>query len=119
NTPDQQALNQNQRQTVASFNVAPSMLHTINSSAFNQTNLWVREDKIRYWPSADSLADTPATLAQARRLTNAGIRDEFTYSHGRHTTVAREEGEHTLLSHQLTTGTPNTAYNRPCLGPEA
>jgi hypothetical protein len=118
NTLDQQALNQNQRQTVASFNVAPSMLHTINSSTFNQTNLWVREDKIRYWPSADPLADTPATLAQARRLTNAGIRDEFTYSHGRHTAVAGADWKHTFLSEQFTTGLTNPAYNSPCLGPD-
>jgi Carboxypeptidase regulatory-like domain len=118
NTLDQQALGQNQRQTVASFNVAPSMLHTFNSSAFNQTNLWVREDKIRYWPSADPLADTPATLAQARRLTNGGIRDEVTYSHGRHTAVAGAEWKHTFLSEQFTTGLTGPAYNSPCLGPD-
>jgi hypothetical protein len=118
NTLDQQALDQNQRQTVASFNVAPSMLHTFSSSAFNQTNLWVREDKIRYWPSADLLADTPATLAQARRLTNAGLRDEFTYTHGRHTAVAGAEWKHTFLSEQFTTGLTDPAYNSPCLGPD-
>ena len=118
NTLDQQALDQNQRQTVGSFNVAPSMLHTFGSSAFNQTNLWVRQDKIRYWPSADAFADTPATLAQARRLTNAGLRDEFTYSHGRHTTVAGAEWKHTFLSEQFTTGLTDPAYNSPCLGPD-
>ena len=116
NTLDQQALNQNQRQTVGSFNVAPSMLHTFSSSAFNQTNLWVREDKIRYRPSDDPLADTPATLAQARRLTSAGVRDEFTYSHGRHTAVVGGEWKHTFLSEQFTTGLTDPAYNSPCLG---
>jgi hypothetical protein len=116
NTLDQQTLSQDQRQTVVSFNVAPSMLHTFGGSAFNQTNLWVREDKIRYWPSADPLADTPATLAQARRLTNTGIRHEFTYSHGRHTVVAGAEWKHTFLSEQFTTGLTNPAYNSPCLG---
>lgn len=118
NTLDQEALNQNQRQTVASFNVAPSMLHTFSSSAFNQTNLWVREDKIRYWPSADPLADTPATLAQARRLTNAGLRNEFTYSHGRHTAVGGAEWKQTFLSEQFTTGLTDPSYNSPCLGPD-
>ena len=74
NTLDQDAAGQNQRQTILSFNVAPSLLHTFNGSMFNQTNLWVRQDKVRYRPSEDMFADTPATLAQSRRLTNAGAR---------------------------------------------
>jgi hypothetical protein len=118
NTLDQQALGQNQRQTVGSFNIAPSMLHTFNSSAFSQTNLWVRQDKIRYRPSEDLFADAPATLAQARRLTNAGIRSEFTYSRGRHTAVIGADWRHTFLSEQFTTGLTDPAYNSPCLGPD-
>jgi hypothetical protein len=43
----------------------------------------------RYWPSRNPFADTPATLAQARRLTNAGIRSEFTYSRGRHASAQK------------------------------
>lgn len=118
NTLDQQALDQNQRQTIVSFNVAPSMIHTFNNSAFNQTNTWVRQDKVRYRPSDAPLADTPATLSQARRLTNAGIRDEFTYSHGRHTIVAGAEWKHTFLAEQFSTGLTDPAYNSPCLGPD-
>jgi hypothetical protein len=118
NTLDQQALNQNQRQTIASFNVAPSILHTFNSSAFSQTNLWVRQDKVRYRPSDDLFADTPATLAQARRLTNAGLRSEITYSRGRHTVIAGAEWKHTFLAEQFTTGLTDPAYNSPCLGPD-
>jgi hypothetical protein len=118
NTLDQQALGQNQRQTVRSFNIAPSMLHTFNNSAFSQTNLWVRQDKVRYGPSEDLFADTPATLAQARRLTNAGIRSEFTYSRGRHTAVVGADWRHTFLSEQFTTGLTDPAYNSPCLSPD-
>lgn len=116
NTLDQQALGQDQRERIGSFNIAPSLLHTFNSSAFSQTNLWVREDKARYWPSRDPFADTPATLAQARRLTNAGIRSEFTYSSGRHTVVAGADWKHTFLAEQFTTGLTDPAYNSPCLG---
>jgi hypothetical protein len=116
NTLDQQAVDQNQRQTILSFNVAPSLLHTFGSSAFSQTNLWVRQDKVRYRPSGDLFADTPATLAQARRLTNAGLRSEITYSHGRHTAVAGAEWKHTFLAEQFTTGLIDPAYNSPCLG---
>jgi hypothetical protein len=118
NTLDQQDLNQNQRQTIVSFNVAPSLLHTFGSSGFSQTNLWVRQDKVRYRPSDDLFADTPATLAQARRLTNAGLRSEITYTRGRHTVVARAEWKHTFLAEQFTTGLTDPAYNSPCLGPD-
>jgi len=116
NTFDQQALGQNQRQTVVSFNVAPQVLHTFNSHAFNQTNLWVRQDKIRYRPSGDIFSDTPAYLEQGRRLTNAGMRDEFTYNRGRHNAIAGIEFKHTFLAEQFATGLTDPTYNSPCLG---
>ena len=115
NTYDQQALGQNQRQTVVSFNVAPQMLHTFNEHSFNQTNLWVRQDKIRYRPSDNIFSDTPAYLQQARRLTNAGLRDEYTYNHGRHNVVAGIEFKHTFLAEQFATGLTDPAFNSPCL----
>ena len=116
NTFDQQALAQNQRQTVVSFNVAPQMLHIFNPHAFNQTNLWARQDKIRYRPSDDIFSDTPAYLQQARRLTNVGMRDEFTYNQGRHNAIAGIEFKHTFLAEQFATGVTDPTYNSPCLG---
>ncbi len=116
NTLDQDAAGQNQRQTILSFNVAPSLLHTFNGSMFNQTNLWVRQEKVRYRPSEDMFADTPATLAQSRRLTNAGARSEINYARGRHSVVAGAEWKHTFLAEQFTTGLTDPAYNSPCLG---
>jgi len=116
NTFDQEALKQNQRQTVVSFNVAPQLLHTLSSHAFNQTNLWVRQDKIRYRPSDNFFSDTPAYLEQGRRLTNAGMRDEFTYNRGPHNVIAGIEFKHTFLAEQFATGLTDPAYNSPCLG---
>ena len=115
NTFDQEALGQNQRQTVVSFNVAPQVLHTFNTHAFNQTNLWVRQDKIRYRPSEDIFSDTPAYLEQARRLTNAGLRDEMTYSKGRHNAIVGAELKHTFLAEQFATGLTDPTFNSPCL----
>ncbi len=115
NTYDQQALSQNQRQTVVSFNVAPQMLHTFNAHAFQQTNLWIRQDKIRYRPSDDVFSDTPAYLEQARRLTSAGLRDELTYGRGRHNAIAGIEFKHTFLAEQFATGLTETTFNSPCL----
>jgi hypothetical protein len=116
NTFNQQALGQNQRQTVVSFNVAPQAVHVFNPHAFNQTNLWVRQDKIRYRPSGDIFSDTPAYLEQARRLTNTGVRDEFTFTRGRHNAIAGIEFKHTFLAEQFATGLTDSKYNSPCLG---
>lgn len=118
NTYDQNALGQNQRQTVVSFNVAPQFLHTFNNHSFNQTNLWVRQDKVRYRPSGDPFADTPAYLQQARRLTNAGLRSEFTYNQGRHNAIGGIEFKHTFLAEQFATGLTDPSFNSPCLGPD-
>lgn len=115
NTYDQNALGQNQRQTIMSFNIAPQVLHTFNNHAFNQANLWVRQDKIRYRPSADIYSDTPAYLQQARRLTNAGLRNELTYSRGRHNAIAGIEFKHTFLAEQFSTGLTDPTFNSPCL----
>ncbi len=116
NTFDQEALAQNQRQTVVSFNVAPQALYTVNDHAFSQTNLWVRQDKIRYRPSDNIFSDSPAYLQQGRRLTNAGLRDEFTYNRRRHNAVAGIEFKHTFLAEQFATGLTDSTYNSPCLG---
>jgi hypothetical protein len=118
NTLDQEALGQNQRQTVVSFNVAPQLLHTFSNHAFNQTNLWVRQDKIRYQPSDNIFSDSPAYLQQARRLTNAGLRSELTWNRGRHNAIGGLEFKHTFLAEQFSTGLTDAAYNSPCLGPD-
>ena len=115
NTFDQQSLGQNQRQTIVSFNVAPQMVHTFSNRAFNQTNVWLRQDKIRYRPSEDIYSDTPAYLEQARRLTNAGVRSAFTYVRGRHSVVAGGEFKHTFLAEEFATGLTDPTYNSPCL----
>lgn len=115
NTYDQNVLGQNQRQTIVSFNIAPQVLHTFNSHAFDQSNLWIRQDKVRYRPSGNIYSDTPAYLEQARRLTNAGLRDELTYSRGRHNASAGIEFKHTFLAEQFATGLTDPTFNSPCM----
>ena len=118
NTFDQEALGQNQRQTVVSFNVAPQILHTFSNHAFTQTNVWVRQDKIRYRPSDNIFSDTPAYLQQARRLTNAGLRSELIWNRGGHNAMGGVEFKQTFLAEQFSTGLTDPAYNSPCLGPD-
>lgn len=115
NTFTQESLGQNQRQTVVSFNAAPQVLHTFNSHAFDQTNFWVRQDKIQYRPSQNLFSDTPAYLQQAQQLTNAGLRSELTYFRGRHNAIAGLEFKHTFLAEQFATGLTDPTYNSPCL----
>lgn len=118
NTYDQQAQGQNQRQTVVSYNLAPQVVHLFNNHAFQQTNAWVRQDKVRYRPSGDFFADTPAYLQQARRLTNAGARSEVSYNEGRHNATGGVELKHTALAEQFATGITDPRFNSPCNGPD-
>lgn len=118
NTFDQQALGQNQWQTIVSFNIAPQMIHTFSSHSFNQTNLWLRQDKVRYRPSENIFSDSPAYLEQSRRLTNTGLRSEFTYNRGRHNVIAGGEFKHTFLAEQFASGLTDPTYNSPCLNPD-
>jgi hypothetical protein len=79
----------------------------------------VRQDKVRYYPSDDIYSDTPAYLQQARRLTNAGIRSEYSYNNGRHNLISGVEFKHTFLSEEFATALTDATYNSPCLGLDA
>jgi hypothetical protein len=115
NTWDQQALGQNQRQTVTTFNVAPQSTHVFGAHGLIRTNLWVRQDRIRYYPSGNIYSDTPAYLQQARRLTNNGIRSTYVYDGEHHSLTAGTELRDTLLSEEFSTGLTDPAWNSPCL----
>ncbi len=64
---------------------------------------FVRQDQFNYYPSADPFADfTPdlqsESIAQSRRLTNAGLRSDISYFKGRHNLKAGVTYEHTFLT---------------------
>ncbi len=115
NTFDQEALGQNQRENVTTFNVAPQIRHILSNHAFSQTNLWIRQDKIRYRPSDNIFSDSPAYLQQTRRLTNAGLRSALTWDRGRHNAMGGAEFKHTFLAERFATGLTDPKYNSPCL----
>ena len=64
NTYDQQALGQAQHQSINSFNVAPGYSRILNSSSVLAVNGFVRQDRVKYTPSADPFSDTPGTAAR-------------------------------------------------------
>jgi Carboxypeptidase regulatory-like domain len=115
NTYDQQAAVQDQRQHMSSFNLGIGLSHVISPSVLLTANDWVRQDRVNYFPSADLLADQPATLAQSRRLTSTGFRTDLTYSHGRHTVKTGVQVQITPLSEAFDTGLTDAAFNSPCV----
>jgi len=48
--------------------------HILNTHSLFTVNPYLRQDNFHYYPSKNPFSDTPATLAQSRRLQNAGIK---------------------------------------------
>src|ERR1035441_9809436 len=68
NTLDQP--NQDQRQKVLTYNIAPGYQHAFGAGAMLTINTFLRRDQVYYDPSRDPLADTPVTVGEYRSLTN-------------------------------------------------
>ena len=115
NQYDQQALGQDQRNEIKSFNTSAFWTHIFNPSALLSSNIYVRQDQVHYYPSANLFADQPATLQQARRLTNFGIKEDFTYSKGIQNLKAGVNIYQTPLAEDFRLGITDPAYNSPCL----
>ena len=115
NTYDQQAVGQDQRQHMTSFNVGLGLSHVLSPALLLSANTWVRQDRVNYFPSANLFSDQPATLSQSRRLTSTGLRTDLTYSHGRHTAKGGVQIQVTPLSEAFSTGLTDPAFNSPCV----
>ena len=115
NTYDQQAAGQDQQQHMTSFNVGLAFSRVLNLALLLTANTWVRQDRVNYFPSAELLADRPATLSQSRRLTSTGLRTDLAYSRGRHTAKGGVQVQVTPLSEAFRTGLTDPAFNSPCV----
>jgi len=115
NTYDQQAVGQDQRQQMTSFNLGLGVSHALSAALLLSGNTWVRQDRVNYFPSAKVLSDQPATLSQSRRLTSTGMRTDLNYSHGRHTAKGGVQIQVTPLSEAFSTGLTAAAFNSPCV----
>jgi hypothetical protein len=82
NTYDQ--LGQDQRQKIATFNIAPGYQHIFSASTLLTINPFYRQDQVNYYPSPDITLDTPATISQHRTLTNWGVKGDLSIVKGRH-----------------------------------
>ena len=117
NTYDQEAVGQDQRQRQTTINLAPAFTLVVTPAAVLEVNGWVRRDRVTYGGSGDRAADRPATLEQARTLTNAGARATVAWTAGRHAVRAGLQETTTWLDERFQTGLTDAAFNTPCVTP--
>ncbi|MEO8726583.1 MAG: carboxypeptidase regulatory-like domain-containing protein [Acidobacteriaceae bacterium] len=115
NQYDQQALGQDQRQQNKGFNASGFWTHIFDDNQLAIFNVYARQDRVGYYPSADPFSDTPATLQQTRRLTNLGAKLDYSYVKGAHNIKIGANLYHTLLSEEFATGITDPAFNAICL----
>jgi hypothetical protein len=109
NTLDQP--NQDQRQKVVTFDFAPGYQHTFNPRTLLTVNAFARQDRVHYYPSANFLDDTPATLSQSRRLTNWGVRGDISYSVAHHNLKIGAQAMQTHLQENFAIGITDPTFN--------
>jgi outer membrane receptor protein involved in Fe transport len=115
NTYDQQAAGQDQRQRIVTFDIAPGWTRVINPALLLSANAYVRHDGVTYSPSANPFADLPATISQARTLTNFGAKVDLSYFKGRHNAKVGAQVSFTSLSEHFQLGITDPAFNAPCV----
>ena len=104
NTYDQQAAGQDQRERILSYNIAPGWVHILNEHSTITVNPYIRQDEVHYDPSRNPFADQPATVAESRRLTNAGIKADFAYANHHNNFKAGVQAQHTFLEEDFFLG---------------
>jgi hypothetical protein len=115
NTYDQQAAGQDQQQRIGTFNIAPGWTRVVSPSVLVAANAYVRRDSITYTPSANPFSDLPATIGQARTLTNYGAKADVSYFKGRHNAKVGAQVSFTSLSENFRLGITDPAFNAPCV----
>jgi hypothetical protein len=111
---------EDQRSQIRTFNIAPVWTRILNPHTVFTFGGFFRQDQYNYYPSADPFADfTPdlqsATVAQNRRLTNAGGRTNIAYVNGSHNMKIGATYEHTFITERDAFGLVDPTANAPCL----
>jgi hypothetical protein len=115
NQYDQQALGQDQRSQILSYNSSLIWTHLFGTRTLLSVNPYLRQDQFHYYPSADPFHDQTATISQSRRLQNAGLRTDLSYSKGVNNIKGGVEFYHTFLNEGFSTGITDAAFNPVCL----
>ena len=106
---------QDQRQKVATFDIAPGYQHTFNPKTLLTVNPFVRQDRVNYYPSADITLDSPATLSQNRHLTNWGVRGDVSYVSGHNNIKIGTQLMQTRLKEDFNIGITDFTFNPVCV----
>jgi hypothetical protein len=110
---DQQARGQAQSQLVRSINVAGGYVHSFTAYTLLTLTPYYRLDQVWYFPSPNPLSDQITTIGQQRRLTNAGIRADISYTKGIHNFKAGTQISHTFLTEADQFGITDPNFNNP------
>lgn len=114
NTYDQAITNQDQRQRVISFNVAPAFQHTFNEHTLLTVNPFIRHDQVDYYPSTNVFNDTPVSASQRRQLLNEGVKADLSYSRSKHSVKVGFQFMRTRLFENFTLGVTDPTFNPVC-----
>jgi Carboxypeptidase regulatory-like domain/TonB-dependent Receptor Plug Domain len=91
-----------QRSKIGTFNIAPTWTRLIGSNAVFTLGAYVRQDQYNYYPSNNFFADlgpiNSETISQSRRLTNSGLRTDYSYVKGIHNIKAGVTYQQTFLN---------------------
>jgi hypothetical protein len=115
NTYDQP--NQDQRQRVLTYNVAPAWQHSFGPALLLTVNTFLRHDQVDYYPSANPLGDTPVTVGEGRMLLNYGVRAEIGYVHGAHNFKVGTQVMQTRLHEGFSLGITDATFYDPTRQP--
>jgi hypothetical protein len=108
-----------QRSQIKTFNIAPSWTRALNPNAVLTLGGFVRRDQYNYYPSDNPFADLgpiqQETVAQDRKLTNAGLRSDLSYVKGIHNVKVGATYQQTFLDENTHFGIVDPLLNAPCL----
>jgi hypothetical protein len=112
---DLDQLQQDQRQRVLTWNIAPGYQHTLNAHTLLTINPYIRKDQFNYYPSRDLLDDQPATQSEQRQLLNWGVKADVSMTIGNHNIKYGIDLKQTRLLENFGFGITDPTFNSPCL----
>ncbi len=115
NQYDQQAIGQDQRSQIFSYNLAPFWTRVFGQTGVFEVNPYLRQDNVHYYPSHNIFSDTPATLTQDRSLRNLGLKADYSYARGIHNAKFGADVNHTFLTEGFGVGITSPTYNAVCV----
>jgi hypothetical protein len=101
---------QDQRAEIKTFNIAPLWSHVFGPSTIYTLGAFIRQDRFLYFPSNNPFADAGQTVSQDRKLTNLGLRTDFSYVKGINNFKAGVTYQQTLLTENFTIGITDPTF---------